>query len=320
MTERTSRIARLAAALCAGALLLAQPAAAETLRVGKATAAAFPFSFIDVGMDAGIFRKHGIELEVSSFVGGAKLVQAMTAGDIDIGLDGGSSLAATLRGAPVKAVAAIATQLLDLCVIVRPDIPAKSGADLKGLKITASSLAGLPAWAVRELSRQQGWGSDGIELLAVPSPSAWPLMKTKAIDGMAIDLGSGIQGEKKGLARVVVRFNEIVKNMHMYHVSATTGLIDRDPALVRRFVAAWLESVAYAKSHRDEAVRVMRRTTGFDAEITAQLYDALMPAISANGHFDRAALGALARSLQDMKLAEGTPDLGPTYTEAFLPK
>ena len=54
--------------------------AQTTLRLGKAQANQFAFVPADVGVDTGIFKKHGIDLEISSFTGDAKEMQALTAG------------------------------------------------------------------------------------------------------------------------------------------------------------------------------------------------------------------------------------------------
>src|SRR5262249_2723911 len=108
--------------LLAGALA-SSPAGAETLRVGKAVGAAFPFVFVDIGARNGIFQKHGLDLDISAFGGGPRLVQAMTSDSIDIGLNSGMDLVLTVKGAPVRAVAAIAARPLGLPILVPPDLP-----------------------------------------------------------------------------------------------------------------------------------------------------------------------------------------------------
>src|SRR5262245_7520907 len=120
--------------LLAAVLGVPPQASAQKLRVGKAVGAAFPFVFVDIGVRNGIFSKHGLDLEISAFGGGPRLVQAMTSDSIDIGLNSGMDLVLTVKGAPVRAIAAIASRPLDLGIVVRPDLPASSAADLKGRK------------------------------------------------------------------------------------------------------------------------------------------------------------------------------------------
>ena len=79
-----------------------------TIRTGKAQAQNFAFIAADVGVAAGIFKKHGIDLEIANFGGDARLVQAMSANAIDFALGGGPTIAFEVKGAPMLAVAAMA--------------------------------------------------------------------------------------------------------------------------------------------------------------------------------------------------------------------
>ncbi len=47
---------------------------------------AFSFVPVDVGSQTGIFKRNGLDLQVASFGGDAKLQQAMAADSIDVGL------------------------------------------------------------------------------------------------------------------------------------------------------------------------------------------------------------------------------------------
>jgi hypothetical protein len=75
------RARRKAGALLVAAAILSAVAVvsgrAETLRVGKAGRDAFSFVPADVGVRTGIFRQHGVDIEISSFGGDARLQQAM---------------------------------------------------------------------------------------------------------------------------------------------------------------------------------------------------------------------------------------------------
>src|SRR4030081_3984220 len=71
---------QLCALLFASAVLLGgalASASADTLRVGKAGRDAFSFVPADIGARTGIFRRHGVDIEISSFGGDARLQQAM---------------------------------------------------------------------------------------------------------------------------------------------------------------------------------------------------------------------------------------------------
>src|SRR5947208_4438262 len=112
--------------LVAAALLGCASANAETLRVGKSTLSSFSFTLLDVGMHSGIFRKHGLEIEASAFGGGPRLIQAMTAGAIDIGLDGGTDMAMIVKGAPIMTIAPLSGAPHEMVISVRADGPIKT--------------------------------------------------------------------------------------------------------------------------------------------------------------------------------------------------
>src|SRR4029078_2971047 len=88
-------------------LLVAPAQAAQKLRVGKAVAFAWTFTPLDVGIQAGIFAKHGLEIEASAFGGDARMQQALGADSIQMGIGSGPGMASMAKGVPAKAVGAM---------------------------------------------------------------------------------------------------------------------------------------------------------------------------------------------------------------------
>jgi NitT/TauT family transport system substrate-binding protein len=305
---------------CALSGLHMQAAGAEVVRFGKPVAGAFTFALLDVGVRAGIFKKHGLDLEISAFTGGTRLVQAETAGSIDIAFNTGPDMAMIFKGAPVRAVALVSDSPLDLCLLVRPDLPVAAPSDLKGKRITVSSPFAMTAWMTRELSRQEGWGAEGIALVPSASGPAFALLKTKDVDGITTDLGTGLQAQKRGDAKVVVRFSERVKNLTMYVFFASEKMLSEQPDTVRRFLVAWFETLDYVAAHKGETLQVARAVTSHDEDILSELYDLVLPLISRSGRFEQRSLDTLAESYVDLKLLPAKPEMARTYTEQFLPK
>jgi NitT/TauT family transport system substrate-binding protein len=101
-------------ALMLGAAALALLAAADRasandkLVVGKSFPTSFAFVPLNISVDAGIMSKNGLDVTIQGFEGTAKLQQAMTAGQVDIGLGSGTDMAFVAKGVPEKAVAAMA--------------------------------------------------------------------------------------------------------------------------------------------------------------------------------------------------------------------
>src|SRR5215510_7253716 len=105
---RLFRAVSMGAAAILAALLVSPGHAAEKLRVGKAVPFAWTFTPLDVGIQMGIFAKHGLEIEASAFGGDARMQQALAADGVDIGIGSGPGMAFMAKGVPAKAVAVMA--------------------------------------------------------------------------------------------------------------------------------------------------------------------------------------------------------------------
>jgi ABC-type nitrate/sulfonate/bicarbonate transport system substrate-binding protein len=291
----------------------------ETLRVGKAVPESFAFVPLDVGMHEGLFKRNGIAIDEIAFAGDAKLQQAMTADSLDIALSSGPAMAFIAKGAPTKAIAAMGGPPLDLTIVVRPDGP-KSTAELKGKKVSVSTVGGLTYWLVSETSRQQGWGPDGIVI--APMGNMAPqiaALERGDIDGVVTDISTALELEKLGKARILTRFGQIVKDFHVHIIYATDKVIASKPDAVRAFLKGWFEAIAFMRHNKATAVSIATQVIGKDDDINGKTYDELMPMFSDDGRFDAKALDTLAHSYVELKVLPAAPDMSKLYTEAFLP-
>ena len=319
MPTKHACVRALLAALLVGALP-SFATAAELLRVGKSVPEAFSFVPLDVGMRVGLFRKYGVEIEASALAGGAKLQQALAADSLDIGLGSGPEMSAIQKGSPVKAVAAMAGAPRLLALLVRPDGPVKSVADLKGRKVAVTTVNSLTAWLVSELSRQQGWGPNGIDVVPLgATPGQFAALKTHQIDGLVADIATLLQAEANGNGKVLLRFGDLVKDFHIHVIFATDKLMAQRPDAVRAFLEAWFETIAFMRADKARTVEIAKDIIGVDPAIAARTYDELMPMFSADGKFNPKALAVLSRSYVDLKILPSEPDMSKFYTEEFLP-
>jgi NitT/TauT family transport system substrate-binding protein len=294
-------------------------AAADKLRVGKAVPEAFSFVPPDVGMRNGIFQKNNVELELTAFAGDARMQQAAAADSIDILLGSGPAMAFIMKGAPIKGVAAMAGPPLLLAIVVKPDGP-KTVADLKDKTVSVSTAGSLTYWLVSETSRRHGWGPNGIKIAPMGAmPGQIAALKRGDIDGTIMDIGNAFDLEKKGEARILVRFTDI-KDFHIHVIFATDKAIAGKPQVVRNFLKGWFETIAFMRSHKAETVKVAKEVMEKDEDVSGRVYDELMPMFSDTGRFDKAALATLSKSYVELKLLPSEPDMSKLYTEAFLPK
>jgi ABC-type nitrate/sulfonate/bicarbonate transport system substrate-binding protein len=314
--------AALVFAACAyfGSSLIAPAAAEDKLRVGKAQAQPFTFAPLDIGIEKGIFKKHGLEIEATAFPGSANLQRGITADAIDIAVGSGPELAFIAKGNPELAVAAMANQPALLVLLTQMDGPVKTVADLKGKLISVSTVGSLTAWLVKELSRQQGWGPDGIKMVELGSDTPQvAALRTNQTNGMVIDVATAYKLSDEGIGRTIVHFGNIVKDFHIHVIYASDKIMTAHPDQVRAFLAGWFETIAYMRKNKAEAVRIGAIVGKVSEEIESKVYDEVMPTFSDDGRFNPKALAVLSRSFVELGTLPQEPDMTKLYTEKFLP-
>jgi NitT/TauT family transport system substrate-binding protein len=294
--------------------------AQSMLRVGKAVAGPFDFVPLDVGIVKGFFKKHGVDVEEVDFDGSAKLQQGLGADAIDLGLGSGPELAFVAKGNTDIAVAVFAGPPDSQVLVVRQESLIKSAADLKSTKVGVSTVGSLTDWLTRELSRQQGWGPDGIVTVALGSESARiASLRTGGTDGTVTDVATALRIAEEGAGRTIVHFGTVVPDFIIHAIFATNTVIAARPEDVRRFLAGWFETIAWMNAHKDETVAIVAPVMRKSPAIVAINYDQVMPNFSLTGKFEPKALAVLSRSFVQMNLLPAEPDMAKLYTEAFLP-
>jgi NitT/TauT family transport system substrate-binding protein len=296
--------------------------AATTLTVGKAAPNADPIIPIDVGDQLGIFKKHGLELKIVDFTGGSKMAQAMAANSIDIGDGAGTEMALVAKGVPMVAICESSGPIPFIGIGVPWDSPIHSIEQLKGAKIGISSSGSLTDWLTKELARKEGWGPDGVTAVAIGngSSSIIAAFRDHLIDADVAVTSLFLEMEEKKTGHLlfpVTRFEGSLASGTLY---ASKPLIDSNPNAVRAFVAGWIETVDYIRTHKAETVKIESTVTGFPESVMAKDYDLTIGMFTKDCRFDAESLATLKRSFVDLKLMDTPPDMSKLYTEAFLPK
>jgi len=120
------------AALAAAATLLPQMAGAQdSLKLAVGQRGNWASSVAEVGQRAGIFKKHGLTLDLLYTQGSGETQQAVIAESVDVGVAAGTmgAMSAFAKGAPVRIIAAETTGASDLYWYVKADSPIKSLTD-----------------------------------------------------------------------------------------------------------------------------------------------------------------------------------------------
>src|ERR1700688_396118 len=113
----------------------------DTIKLAVGQRGNWDTSVSEVGQHAGIFKKHGLVLEIVYTQGAGETQQAVISGSVDIGVAAGvmGVLSAYSKGAPVRVIGAETTGGGDLYWYVKSDSPIKSLKDTAGKTLAYST-------------------------------------------------------------------------------------------------------------------------------------------------------------------------------------
>jgi NitT/TauT family transport system substrate-binding protein len=138
--------AKFITALCALAMIAGAAGKAhaqETLKVAIPQRGAWDAGIAELGQRGGIFKKHGLDLEILYVQAGPESIQALIAGSMDIATAAGVSAAVGTfaKGAPIRVIGSEMIGAPDLYWYVPVNSPIKTIEDFNG-KTVAYSLTG----------------------------------------------------------------------------------------------------------------------------------------------------------------------------------
>ena len=290
------------------------------VRVGKAQAISATFLPLDIGEAAGIWQKAGIALEIENLRGDVQVQQGLAAGNIDVGLGSGPGLGFLAKGVPAIGIAALASEPYNMVLVVPPNSPIKSAADLRGKRIAVSGKGALTDWLAQQLGEQQKWPADAIATIPLGDPKAYvAAMKTGNVDGFVAAAELGYDLQERGEGRIVVNFGNVVHDFNTHIIFARNDFVNQHPDLVQKFLQGWFLSVAYMRGHRADAVTIGAKIEGLSPNAMRETLDAIMRMMSKDGAFDQRSLDHLARSFVELGILEQRPNPRDLITTKFVP-
>jgi ABC-type nitrate/sulfonate/bicarbonate transport system substrate-binding protein len=90
--------------------------------------------------------------------------------------------------------------------------------------------------------------------------------------------------------------------------------------MVRRFVAAWLETLDFIRTHKAETVDISAKVLNKSPAVMSRVYDYERKGFIWNCSFDPQAIGLLDQTFVEMNLLKSKPADDDLFTTAFLPK
>src|SRR3990172_2268593 len=241
-------------------------ASETTLRAAEPTKVLIAHGAISNNVDAlpiskeqGIFRKYGLDVDLVFIIAG-RAMQAMLAGQVPVGLVGGTHvLSANTGGADLAMILGLEHRL-DYLFVARPSI--KSGEDLKGKKVAIGTPAGSASMAAYVALDHLGLvpRRDNIVLLGVGGvPERMAALRSGSVDATSLspEIGQQVLGEGY---RVLVDLGKENVQFQSSGLVVSRALIKSNFILIDNIVKATVEGVAFI--HKPANKEVVLKSLG----------------------------------------------------------
>ena len=212
-----------------------------------------------VAKEAGIFRKHGLDLETIFIDGSVRGIQSLVAGDLGYsGAVGTAVINAKLAGADV---AIIQSQVNTLPYFIVGNSNIKSPEDLKG-RTAAVHIPGTAAdFAIRLALSKAGIAYKDIKAVTIGgAPARLSATMNGHTDFTIVIEGEKNQAERSGL-KVIIDMAKL-RVPFQFNCSVTTRKrIRENPDEARRLVWSLAEAGWYYKTHKEESIKIAQKYT-----------------------------------------------------------
>ena len=276
-----SRFMLFPAALMAFALgaVLQTAHAQDALKIAAGQRGNWDTTIAEVGQRAGIFKKHGLTLEILWTQGAGETLQAIISGSADIGVAAGimGVLSAYSKGAPVRVIGAETTGASDLYWYVPASSPIKSLKDTEGKTIAYSTNGSSTHGIVTAFMKQY-------DLKAKPTATGGPAPTLTQVMSGQIDVGwsappFGLQQLDEGKIRIIASGNDAVvfKGQTVRLLVTNVQTLQNRKPVIDRFMKAYRESVDWMYSADPAALQTYADFVGIPVAMAKRTRDDFFP-------------------------------------------
>ncbi|MBZ0147356.1 MAG: ABC transporter substrate-binding protein, partial [Pseudorhodoplanes sp.] len=214
-------------------------------------------SVSELGQRAGIFKKHGLELEIVYTQGAGETQQAVISGSVDIGVAVGvmGVLSAYSKGAPVRVIGAETTGAGDLYWYVKADSPIKTLKDTEGKTLSYSTNGSSTHGIVTAFMKQY-------DLKAKPTSTGGPPGTLTQVMSGQIDVGwsappFGLDQLDAKQIRIIASGNDaaVFKGQTVRLLVTTAPVLAARKAVIDRYMKAYRETIDWMYGN-PEALKV----------------------------------------------------------------
>lgn len=268
--------------LAAASLLLAATllpvSAQDSLKLAVGQRGNWDTSVAELGQRGGIFRKHGLTLDILYTQGGGETQQAVIAGSVDIGVAAGvmGVFSAYAKGAPVRILGAETTGGADLFWYVRADSPIASLKQAAGRSIAYSTNGSSTHGIVMAFMQQY-------ELKAKPIATGGPPATLTQVMSGQIDVGwsappFGLDQLDQKQIRIIATGNDadVFRGQTVRLLITNVSALQAYKAVLERFMAAYRETIEWMYAG-DDALKIHADWLGITIDKARRTRDDFFP-------------------------------------------
>lgn len=218
-----------------------------------------------LGKDKGWYKENGINLDIRSGNGSGSAHRLVANGDSTFSYGSCASMTnLAAQGAPLISVGVIDAEGTE-AIIVRPDSGVKTIQDLKGKTLLTTANAGVNTFFPLVL-KNAGLAEGDVAITNVPEGALVSSYLQGA--GGAVGILGGLDDKPAeikangGAEPVTFPYSDYGVNQVGYCIVANKATVEKNPDLVKRFMAATVKSYAEAEKDPDAAVAAMADIVG----------------------------------------------------------
>ena len=264
------------------AMAIAAPAlpahAEDTLKLAIGQRGNWDTAITELGQRAGIFKKHGIVLDMLYTSGGGETQQAVISGSVDVGTAAGvmGVFSAFSKGAPVRILGAEATGAADFWY-AKTSSGINSLKDTDGKTIAYSTNGSSTHSIVLAFTKEFG-------LKAKPTATGNPSSTLTQVMSGQIDVGwssppFGFKQMDEGAIKIVARANDspLVRGTTIRLVITNPDTLAKKKDALNRFMDAYRETIEYMYGDNSQVLKDYAEFAGVSEAVAKRVRDEFFP-------------------------------------------
>ncbi len=259
MTRMMFGTGMLAAAMLASAAAAQQPA-----QMAAAVGSNMNHVPSFVGVEKGIYLKHGVDLKLKVLATGQEMAKALQAGEVQIiGSAYSNYPLAVERGMAARGVVGLMGDRTSRYSDEPVSVWTRKGTGITRIEDLAGRKLGTPVGGTADeylgvVLRKKGLSREKVNILNVPPGNLVSALQGGSVEAVGVwePFGSLIQAKVPDAAIIVRGGGHIGYYINM---AVTNDVIEKNPALVERYVIGMAEATQYTRMHPDEAAEIATR-------------------------------------------------------------